>query len=41
MVQGNEITGAIPDGICELDPSEVEADCDVDCACCTDACNRN
>lgn len=41
LVQGNDITGAVPNGMCQLDPSEMEADCDVQCACCTDACSRN
>ena len=42
MIQGNEdIEGSVPDGMCELEPSVIEADCDVDCLCCTDNCERN
>ena len=41
MVQGNDFVGAVPGAICELEPQELEADCEVGCACCTDACNRN
>lgn len=41
LIQGNDITGEVPTGVCELDLIAMEADCDLVCACCTDACVRN
>ncbi len=42
LVQGNDdIEGSIPQGICELEPALVVADCHVDCECCDDNCDRN
>jgi len=41
MFQGNDITGTVSIDICDLNIPKIEADCDVDCDCCTDACQRN
>ncbi len=39
-VQGNDLQGWVPGGMCQWEPEEVLADCQVRCACCTDNCNR-
>lgn len=38
---GNSLTGTVPEGLCALQLSNLEVDCEVGCSCCTnrDSCN--